>query len=150
MTPNRRALYEQVIIDHNRRPRNFREMENPTARARGYNALCGDQLTVYLKTEGDRIVDVSFLGSGCAISKSSASMMTEALKGKTRKQAEGLFVQFHQMVTGESDATVPDDLGQLAALRGVREYPIRVKCATLTWHALLAALAGKGDTVSTE
>jgi nitrogen fixation NifU-like protein len=150
MTQDRRALYEQTILDHNRAPRNFRAMENATARARGFNALCGDQLTVYLKIEAGRIDDVSFMGSGCAISKSSASMMTEAVKGKPREVAEDLFVQFHRMVTAETDAPVPESLGTLEAFRGLREYPVRVKCATLPWHALMAALGGKGDTVSTE
>ena len=149
--PDKRALYEQVIIDHNRSPRNFRTMENPTGSARGHNPLCGDILTVYVRMDGDLIADVSFTGSGCAISKSSASIMTSVLKGKTRQEAEDMFVKFHHMVTSDpNDATHAEDLGKLEALRGVREYPVRVKCATLAWHALAAALAGDGRTVRTE
>ncbi len=150
MNQDRRALYEQVILDHNRAPRNFHEMHDATAHARGYNALCGDQLTVYLKTQDGRITDVSFEGNGCAISKSSASIMSEAVKGKSLEEAEALFVEFHRMVTAEPDAPVPDTLGKLVAFRGIREYPVRVKCATLPWHTLMAAIDGKGDTISTE
>ena len=146
-----RALYEQVILDHNRNPRNFREIANPSLQARGYNPLCGDQLTVYVRMAGDRIADVAFQGSGCAISKSSASMMTDALKGKLKTEAATLFATFCRMVTSEPNAAVPEDaLGHLAAFRGVREYPVRVKCATLPWHTLMAALEGREEPVSTE
>ena len=148
---DKRALYDQVIVDHNKSPRNFREMQNATGSARGHNPLCGDILTVYVRMEGDRIADVSFTGSGCAISKSSASIMTSVVKGKTRQEAGDLFVKFHRMVTSDpNDATPAEDLGKLEALRGVREYPVRVKCATLAWHALAAAIEGNDRTVRTE
>lgn len=148
---DKRTLYEQVILDHNKNPRNCRRMEQATCHCDGYNPLCGDQFTVYLKLEDDRIVDVSFEGCGCAISKSSASLMTLALKGKTKKEAEALFVRFHQMVTAEPDAPEPGkELGKLEVFCGVREYPVRVKCATLAWHTMLAALDDKGKPVSTE
>jgi nitrogen fixation NifU-like protein len=146
-----RALYEQVILDHNRNPRNFREIANPSLQARGYNPLCGDQLTVYVRMAGDRIADVAFQGSGCAISKSSASMMTDALKGKLKTEAATLFATFCRMATSEPNAAVPEDaLGRLAAFRGVREYPVRVQCATLPWHTLMAALEGREEPASTE
>ena len=146
---NKRGLYEQVILDHNRNPRNFHELSDATCHAEGYNALCGDQFTIYLKLDTDkRIVEATFTGTGCAISKSSASMMTQAIKGKTQKEAEALFIQFHRMVT--SDPVFPSDLGKLEALRGVREYPVRVKCATLAWHTMMAALTGEGKPISTE
>jgi nitrogen fixation protein NifU and related proteins len=149
--PEKRTLYEQVILDHNRNPRNFCEMKDATCQAEGYNAICGDQFTIYLKMEDDRIMEVSFKGCGCAISKSSASLMTTILKGKTKKEAEALFTRFHRMVTSDPSAAAPiDDLGKLEVMCGVREYPIRVKCATLAWHTMLAALEGKSDTVSTE
>ncbi|HOE67176.1 MAG TPA: SUF system NifU family Fe-S cluster assembly protein [Candidatus Hydrogenedentes bacterium] len=146
-----RALYEQVILEHNKSPRNFREMTCADCKADGFNPLCGDQFTIYLKFEDDKIVDVSFKGCGCAISKSSASIMTTLLKGKTKKEAESLFVKFHALVTSEPDAPVnAEDLGRLAVFCGVREYPVRIKCATLAWHTMLAALDGKGDPISTE
>ena len=149
--PDKRVLYEKVILDHNKNPRNCCAMDNPTCTARGYNALCGDQFSIYLKLEDDRIVDVSFEGCGCAISKSSASLMTTVLKGKTRKEAEALFVKFHQMVTSSPDAPVSgQDLGKLEVFCGVREYPVRVKCATLAWHTMLAALQEKTAPVTTE
>ena len=148
---DKRALYDQVIVDYNKSPRNFREMQNATGSAHGHNPLCGDILTVYVRMEGDRIADVSFTGSGCAISKSSASIMTSVVKGKTRQEAGDLFVKFHRMVTSDpNDATPAEDLGKLEALRGVREYPVRVKCATLAWHALAAAIEGNDRTVRTE
>jgi SUF system FeS assembly protein, NifU family len=143
-------LYQQVILDHNKKPRNFRKIEAPTHTAEGHNPLCGDQLTIYLDIENDDLRDVSFEGSGCAISKAAASMMTQAVKGKTRQQVEELFKQFHEMVTGESDETEPDaSLGNLRIFEGVREFPVRVKCATLPWHTLHAAL-NKREVVSTE
>ncbi len=143
-------LYQQVILDHNKKPRNFRKIEAPTHTAEGHNPLCGDQLTIYLDVENDDVRDVSFEGSGCAISKAAASMMTQAVKGKTRQQVEELFKEFHEMVTGESDEVEPDaGLGNLRIFEGVREFPVRVKCATLPWHTLHAAL-NKREVVSTE
>jgi nitrogen fixation NifU-like protein len=142
-------LYQEVILDHNRRPRNFRAMEQASRTQEGYNPLCGDRLMLYVKLEGDRIVDVAFQGSGCAISKASASLMTEALKGKTLDQARTLFDRFHQMVTSAPDTTAPD-LGKLSVLSGVREYPTRIKCASLPWHTFKAAVSGEQGTVSTE
>jgi nitrogen fixation NifU-like protein len=144
-------LYQSIILDHNRRPRNFRELTDASRRSEGRNPLCGDELTVWLKMEGDRIEDVSFVGSGCAISKASASIMTTTVKGKTRAEASALFERFHDLVTG-SPAARPDDpaLGQLTAFSGVSRFPLRVKCASLAWHALRAALRGDGEAVSTE
>lgn len=148
---DKRALYEQVILDHNKKPRNFEKLADATHEAQGYNALCGDQFTIFLKMDGDRIVDVSFHGAGCAISKSSASVMTTLVKGKTRREAEALFKRFHTMVTSEPCEPVEEhDLGKLMVFSGVREYPVRIKCATLPWHTLLAALDGKKAPVSTE
>lgn len=142
-------LYQEVILDHNRRPRNFRVIEGASRTQEGYNPLCGDRLTLYVALDGERIADVAFEGSGCAISKASASLMTEALKGKTLEQARALFTEFHAMVTSPPDSTAPD-LGKLSVLSGVREYPTRVKCASLAWHTLNAAVLGKAGTVSTE
>jgi nitrogen fixation NifU-like protein len=143
-------LYQQVILDHNKKPRNFRVMEAANRRAEGYNPLCGDQLTVYLDLDGDVVKDVSFEGSGCAISKASASMMTQALKGKSREEAETLFNEFHRMVTGElNEESEPNHLGRLTIFSGVRDFPARVKCATLSWHTMHAALRGE-ELVSTE
>lgn len=142
-------LYRDVIIDHNRNPRNFRKIAPPCRHAEGLNPLCGDKLQVYLRmNEHDRIEDVSFEGSGCAISVASASLMTEALRGRRRDEAEGLFQQMHAMLTGRSEADIAG-MGKLAALAGVRDYPTRVKCASLCWHTVHAAL-GEGGTVSTE
>ena len=141
-------LYQQVIVDHSRRPRNYQRLANPTRRAEGDNPLCGDRLTIEIELAGDRIQDIAFQGSGCAISKASASMMTADVKGKTTAEAAELFERFHAMVTGaEGDAGA---LGKLAAFEGVREYPSRVKCATLPWHTLRAVLAGSAERVSTE
>jgi nitrogen fixation NifU-like protein len=143
-------LYQQVILDHNKKPRNFRVIEGAGRKAEGYNPLCGDQLTVYMDLEGDVVKDVSFEGSGCAISKASASMMTQAVKGKSRAEAETLFNEFHRMVTGEmSEEAEPNHLGRLTIFSGVREFPARVKCATLSWHTMHAALKGE-EVVSTE
>jgi nitrogen fixation NifU-like protein len=142
-------LYQEVILDHNRRPRNFRTIEPASRRQEGYNPLCGDRLTLYLALEGDRIRDVAFQGSGCAISKASASLMTEALKGKTVAEAKELFTRFHEMVTSPPESDIPD-LGKLAVFAGVREFPTRVKCASLAWHAFSAAVAGESGPVSTE
>lgn len=136
-------LYQNVILDHNRAPRNYRQIEGADRVAEGYNPMCGDQLKVWLKLDGDRIVDVSFQGSGCAISKASASLMTTAVKGKTRAEAERVFESFHRMVTGQGGPA--DDLpAKLAVFAGVREFPMRVKCATLSWHALKNALESPG------
>ena len=147
-----RALYEKVILDHNKTPRNFGKMDYPDREAEGYNALCGDQLHLYLKMDGDRIADVKFEGAGCAISKSSASVMTGEIQGKTRDEVQALFEKFKGMIT--SDPGTPIDsgaLGKLAIFGGVREFPVRVKCATLAWHTALSALKGDGaEPVSTE
>jgi len=143
-------LYQQVILDHNKKPRNFRKLDNANHIAEGYNPLCGDQLTVYLKVEDDLVQEVGFEGSGCAISKASASMMTQAVKGKSREQVEALFKEFHSMVTGELDEeTEENSLGNLKIFAGVREFPVRVKCATLPWHTMHAALHKEAQ-VSTE
>jgi nitrogen fixation NifU-like protein len=142
-------LYQEVILDHNRRPRNFRTIDDANRTQEGYNPLCGDRLTLYVKLDGDRIADVAFQGSGCAISKASASLMTEALKGKTVEEARALFEKFHDMVTSSPD-TAAADLGKLSVLSGVREYPTRIKCASLAWHTLKAAVSGEQGTVSTE
>ncbi|HCU24693.1 MAG TPA: SUF system NifU family Fe-S cluster assembly protein [Deltaproteobacteria bacterium] len=143
-------LYQEVILDHNKQPRNFHKMEAPDRQAEGYNPLCGDQLSVYLKMQGDKIEDISFLGSGCAISKASGSMMTASVKGKTEREVEALFEKFHQMVTGKPHAEAPEGLGKLAVFSGVCEFPSRVKCASLAWHTLRSALSGKEETISTE
>ena len=143
-------LYQQVILDHNKKPRNFRKLEAANHKAEGYNPLCGDQLTVYLQLEDETVKDISFEGSGCAISKAAASMMTQAVKGKTKQEAEQLFAEFHKMVTGELDEQkTPNQLGHLQIFAGVREFPVRVKCATLAWHTMQAALNNKAM-VSTE
>ena len=143
-------LYQEVILDHNRRPHNFRAIDDATRKQEGYNPLCGDRLTLYVKLEGEKIADVAFQGTGCAISKASASLMTDALKGKTVEEAHAMFDRFHEMVTSSPD-TPPPDLGKLAVLAGVREFPTRVKCASLAWHTMKAAVtAGRGDPVSTE
>jgi len=144
-----RELYQQVIFDHNKKPHNFRKLENANHRADGHNPLCGDQITVYLHVEGDVIEDISFQGSGCAISKASASLMTDTLKGKTKAEAEALFDKVHKMLTGDTSID-PAELGKLAALSGVSEFPVRVKCATLGWHTVRAACESKEEKVSTE
>lgn len=143
-------LYQEVILEHNKNPRNFREIEDADQYADGKNPLCGDALRVYLKMDGDVVGDVAFKGSGCAISKASASMMTQAVKGKTKDEAEAIFGEFHAMVTGELDAEADvNNLGKLKIFAGVLEFPARVKCASLSWHTLNAALHGE-DAVSTE
>ena len=143
-----RDLYQEVILDHNRRPRNFHAMSDASQTAEGYNPLCGDRLTLYLKLNGEVITDLSFEGSGCAISKASASMMTDAIKGRTVGEANALFDRFHRMVTTPPEQAV-EDMGKLSSLAGVREFPVRVKCASLAWHTLKAAMA-KQPRVSTE
>ena len=143
-------LYQDTILDHNKNPRNFREIENADKTADGKNPLCGDALRVYVEMDGDTVKDVSFKGSGCAISKASASMMTQAVKGKTKAEAEVIFDEFHKMVTGELDIDTDENhLGKLRIFSGVLEFPARVKCASLSWHTLNAALHGE-ETVSTE
>jgi nitrogen fixation protein NifU and related proteins len=144
------SLYQDLILDHNRKPQNYRTMENANRRAVGNNPLCGDQLVVWLQVDGDKIKDISFQGSGCAISRASASLMTTAVKGKTRREAEALFQSFHQLVRGTLPAAETDNLGKLAAFKGVSEYPIRIKCASLSWHALKAALDQPDAVVTTE
>ncbi len=143
-------LYQEVILDHNKNPRNFREIENATNEADGNNPLCGDALRVYVEMEDDRVKDVAFKGSGCAISKASASMMTQIVKGKTKAEVEKMFAEFHRMVLGELDEEKEENnLGKLKIFAGVREFPARVKCASLSWHTLSAALHGEEE-VSTE
>jgi nitrogen fixation NifU-like protein len=143
-------LYRDVIVDHNRSPRNFRKIAGATRVLEGFNPLCGDKLTVYLKMDGDVIQDLSFEGSGCAISVASASLMTERLKGRKRAEADSLFDEMHDLLTRSSPPEELESLGKLAALAGVREYPSRVKCASLCWHTLRGALHGEGQPISTE
>jgi nitrogen fixation NifU-like protein len=147
--PDLRDLYQDVILEHCKAPRNYRELAAANHKAEGFNPLCGDHFTVYVDLEGDRIRDIAFQGSGCAISKASASMMTQSLKGKTRADAEDLFKRFHRLVTGQEDNGNKTELGKLAVFSGVSEFPVRVKCATLAWHALHAALEG-AQAASTE
>jgi nitrogen fixation NifU-like protein len=150
MSSDLRDLYQEVILDHSKRPRNFHAMPAPDRKAEGYNPLCGDRETVYLDLDGDVLKDVSFQGAGCAISTASASMMTESVKGKTRAEADALFARFHDLITGKPGEGSGPELGKLEVFSGVREYPVRVKCATLPWHTLKAALDGAGAPVSTE
>ena len=146
-----KALYQEIILDHNRNPRNFRIMEDADRTVEGYNPLCGDHYTIYVKFDGDRLADISFQGSGCAISKASASIMSSMLKGKTKQEAEQMFEVFHHLVKGEIDATSRlEELGKLAAFAGVSEFPARVKCASLAWHSMHGALQSEVKTVSTE
>jgi nitrogen fixation protein NifU and related proteins len=144
------ALYQDMILDHNRSPQNYGRLENANRRVEGSNPLCGDQLTVWLRMDGDRIQDVAFEGSGCAISRASASLMTNAVKGKSRAEATILFERFRKLVTGTLGPSDSETLGKLAVFSGVSGYPVRVKCASLSWHALKAALDGPDTTVSTE
>ena len=140
-------LYQQLILDHNKRPRNFGVLPDANRTAQGFNPVCGDNYTLYAKMDGDVVQEISFQGSGCAISKASASILTESLKGKTRSEVKSLFDKVHDMIlTGNMDG----DLGKLAALAGVHKFPARVKCAILPWHAAMAAVEGRGETVSTE
>jgi nitrogen fixation NifU-like protein len=143
-----RELYQEVILDHRKQPRNFREMEEANRRLEGYNPLCGDRVTVYLQVKDDVVQDVSFQGMGCAISTASASMMTEFLKGKKVEEAEVIFQHFQDLVTGKSDGS--DRVGKLVVFGGVSEFPLRVKCATLPWHTLRAALKQQAEAVTTE
>ncbi|MGZ3459191.1 MAG: Fe-S cluster assembly sulfur transfer protein SufU [Archangium sp.] len=150
MSSELQDLYQEVVLEHGKRPRNFREVEGANRRADGYNPLCGDQLTVTLRMEGDVIKDVGFVGQGCAISRASASLMTGAVKELSRADAEGLFERVHKLVTEGPEGVDLDALGKLAVLSGVNAFPARVKCASLAWHALHAALEGKDSSVSTE
>ncbi len=145
-----RDLYQEVILDHGRQPRNFGRIERADRRAEGHNPLCGDELTVELALDGDRIVDVRFEGVGCAISTASASLMTEALLGRRLDEVEPLFERFHDLVTGRSDPAVEEELGKLAVFAGVSEFPMRVKCATLAWHTVMAAIERRSEAVTTE
>jgi nitrogen fixation protein NifU and related proteins len=143
-------LYQEVILEHSKAPRNFRKPEAANHQADGYNPLCGDRCTVYLDVENDSIRDIGFQGSGCAISRASASMMTQMVKGKSKAEAAKLFEQFHNLVTGKGEAAKADDLGKMAVFAGVSKFPARVKCATLAWHTLQSALENKHEAVSTE
>jgi nitrogen fixation NifU-like protein len=150
MSSDLQDLYQEVVLDHGKRPRNFREVEGASHRSQGHNPLCGDQLTVSLKVEGGVIRDIGFQGQGCAISRASASLMTGAVKDKTREEAERLFEQVHKLVTEGPAGVDMEALGKLAVLSGVSEFPARVKCASLAWHTLRAALRGEAEPVSTE
>ncbi|HEU4520524.1 MAG TPA: SUF system NifU family Fe-S cluster assembly protein [Thermoanaerobaculia bacterium] len=150
MMSDLRELYQQVILDHNRNPRNFRELPDATRRVEGFNPLCGDHYTVFLNLDGDVIREVTFTGSGCAISKASASVMSSTVKGKSSEEANRLFDTFHSLVTGDRSSLDAAELGRLAAFSGVSEFPARVKCATLAWHTLRTALEGEQETVTTE
>ena len=143
-------LYQEVILDHNRRPRNQRAIDTPDSKAEGYNPLCGDRVTVYVRLQSDVVEEVTFEGSGCAISTASASLMTESIKGKTLAEAKTLFEQFHSMVTGSREGVVGSCLGKLEVFSGVCKYPARVKCATLVWHTVNAALQSENNVVTTE
>ena len=146
-----RELYQSVILDHNKRPRNFHEPEGANRSADGFNPLCGDKITVYLELEDDVVKDVGFSGSGCAISTASASLMTQSIKGKSVDDVRQLFDGFHELVVGDSgEAADLEKLGKLAVFSGVREFPVRVKCATLAWHTMKSALEGTGEVVKTE
>ena len=147
-----RDLYQDLILDHTKRPRNFGQLENANCRADGHNPLCGDKLTVFLDVDDGVVKDVRFQGSGCAISTASASMMTESIKGKTRAEVEALFEKFHHMLTGPQGGELEDgdELGKLVVFSGVKEFPVRVKCATLAWHTLNAALKHEREPASTE
>lgn len=144
------SLYQDMILDHNRSPQNYGRLESANRRVEGNNPLCGDRLTVWLKMDGDRIEAAAFEGSGCAISKASASLMTTAVKGKSRDEAEQLFADFRRLVTGVLSPEEAGNMGKLAVFSGVSEYPVRVKCASLSWHALMAALSSPDGVVSTE
>ncbi len=148
--PELDELYQELILDHAKRPRNFRVPEGADRRAEGFNRLCGDRITLFLRLEDGVVRDAGFQGAGCAIFTASASLLTEAVKGKSEQQAEDLFRRFHALVTGHADQAQMETLGKLAAFGGVSAYPVRVKCASLAWHTLKAALSGNGAPVSTE
>jgi len=141
-------LYQEVILDHSKRPRNFHELADATRHVEGYNPLCGDKLKLFVKMDGDKVSDISFVGAGCAISTASASLMTEVVKGKSRAEAVQMMERFHDLLTTEKPPAA--NLGKLAVFSGVREFPVRVKCATLAWHTLISALTGENEVVSTE
>lgn len=146
-----RELYQQVILDHNKSPRNFKKIEDANHFAEGYNPLCGDKINIYVNLEGDKVKNISFQGSGCAISKASASLMSTIVKGKTLEEAEKIFEEFHHMVTGTHDEEVDlGKMGKLAVFAGVKDFPARVKCASLAWHTMIAALKDENEIVSTE
>jgi nitrogen fixation protein NifU and related proteins len=144
------ALYQEVILDHNRKPRNFREIADADRRIEGRNPLCGDEITLWLKMDGDRVADISFKGKGCAVSKSSASLMTSSIKGRTVDEARALFERFHDMITGKLPDGEREAMGSLAALGGVSKFPVRVKCASLAWHAMKSALDQGPEEVTTD
>ena len=150
MNTDLQELYQELILDHGRRPRNFHRMDEANRTAEGFNPLCGDKVRIYVNLDDDVVKDISFEGAGCAISTASASIMTETLKGKTRAQAQELFDTFHDLVTGKPAKLDSADLGKLEVFSGVSEFPMRVKCATLSWHTLNSALKGSGEVVSTE
>ena len=150
MTAELGDLYQEVILEHSKAPRNFRRPASANHQAEGYNPLCGDRCSVYIDMDGDAIKEIGFQGSGCAISRASASMMTQMVKGKTKVEAEKLFAQFHSLVTGKDKEANADELGKMAVFGGVSKFPARVKCATLAWHTLQSALENKHDPVSTE
>ncbi len=145
-----RDLYQEVILDHSKNPRNFRVLDQANHTAEGFNPLCGDRLKLYLKIDQDQIKEIAFQGSGCAISKASASMMTSTVKGKSTKEAEAIFHEFHQMLSGKNNSSNHSKLGKLSVFSGVNEFPVRVKCATLAWHTLHAGIESNGKVVSTE
>ncbi len=149
-TSELQELYQDIVLEHSKRPRNFQKLEHPTCSADGYNPLCGDHITVSLETKDGRVVDIGFEGAGCAISKASASVLGTLVKGKTLVEAEELFRTFHQLLTTDSPPGDVEKLGDLAAFAGVKAFPVRVKCATLAWHAVMAALKGQTEKVSTE
>ena len=143
-------LYQEILLEHNSRPRNFRKLEDPTATAEGFNPLCGDKISLYLKVEDGTVTDVGFQGSGCAISRASASMLTQSIKGQTVTRAQEIFSAFHAMLTEPGTEPDYDTLGDLETLAGVIEFPTRIKCAVLAWHTMLSALDGDGDPITTE
>lgn len=143
-------LYQEILLEHNSKPRNFRKVEDANATAEGYNPLCGDQITLYLKVVDDVVEDVGFQGVGCAISRASASMMTQSIKGRSLVEAHGIFDAFHDMITHPNEEPDFDTLGDLETLSGVNEFPTRIKCAVLAWHTMRSALQGEGDMVTTE
>ena len=151
MDPQLRELYQEVILDHNKSPRNFKKLDTANRTAEGYNPLCGDKIDIFLDIEGDVVKDISFLGSGCAISKASASLMSTIIKGKSADEAKKLFEKFHDFITGKLDENASiEELGKLAVLAGVKEFPMRVKCASLAWHTMINALKEEKDIVTTE
>lgn len=151
MDPELRELYQEVILDHNKSPRNFRKLDTANKTAEGYNPLCGDKINIFLEVENRTVKDISFIGSGCAISKASASIMSTIIKGKSIGEAEKLFGKFHDLITGKlNESESIEDLGKLAVLAGVKEFPVRVKCASLAWHTMISALKNENKAVTTE